>query len=124
MTTHSVLRMMAFLGVGLASPANIGRETRDIPHVDRAEPDIVQAGNLVTVFGEHLDWSHVVEVLLTDANVVALTHIVDQGSDFLKFRIPRSLAPGRYTVLLATAEQQSRLLDQQVVITVKRSDSR
>lgn len=124
MTTHSVLRMLALLGASLASPGSIGRETRDIPHVYRAEPDVVQAGNLVTAFGEHLDWSHVADVLLTDGNVVALTHIVDQGSDFLKFRIPRSLAPGRYSVLIATAEQQSRLLDQEVVITVKRSDSR
>jgi len=122
MTAHGVLRMVALLGVSLCSPGNIGREPGDIPQVDRAEPDLVQAGDVVTAFGKHLDWSHVADVLLSDGVLVALTHIVEQGSDFLRFRIPRSLAPGRYNVVLATAEQQPRLLDQQVVITVKRSD--
>jgi hypothetical protein len=122
MAAHSVLRMVALLGVSLCSRGSIDREPRDIPHVDRAEPDVVQTGDVVTAFGKHLDWSHVADVLLSDADVVALTHIVVQGSDFLRFRIPRSLAPGRYSVLLATAEQQPRLLDQQVVNAVKRSD--
>jgi hypothetical protein len=123
MTAQSVLRMVALRVVSLCSPGNIGREPRDIPHIDRVEPDVVQTGDVVTAFGNYLDWSHVADVLLSDADVVALTHIVEQGSDCLKFRIPRSLAPGRYSVLLATGEQQSRLLNQQVVITVKRSDN-
>jgi hypothetical protein len=122
MTTHSLLRLVALLGVSLSSPGNIGREPRDIPHVDRVEPDVVQTGDVVTAFGNYLDWSHVADVLLTDGDVVALTRIVEQESDFLRFRMPRSLAPGRYSVLLATAEQQPRLLDQQIVITVKRSN--
>ncbi len=122
MTAHGVLRMVALLGVSLCSPGNIGREPRDIPHVDRVEPDVVQAGNIVTAFGDHLDWSHVADVLLSDGVLVALAHIVEQESNFLRFSIPRSLEPGHYRVLLATAEQQSRLLDQQVVITVKRCD--
>ena len=83
---------------------------REIPHVDRAEPDVVQNGDIVTAFGEHLDRTHVANVLLSDADVVGLTHIIEQGSDFLRFRIPRSLAPGRYSVVLTTAEQQPTLL--------------
>ena len=122
MTTHSLLRLVALLGVSLSSPGNIGREPRDIPHVDRVEPDVVQTGDVVTAFGNYLDWSHVADVLLSDGVLVALTHIVEQERDFIRFRMPRSLAPSRYSVLLGTAEQQSRLLDQQVVITVKRSD--
>ena len=61
----AVLRMVALLGVSLCSPGNIGREPRDIPHVDRAEPDVVQTGDVVTAFGKHLDWSHVADVLLS-----------------------------------------------------------
>ena len=123
MAAPSVLRIVALLGVSLCSPGNIDREPRDIPHVDRAEPDVVQAGSVVTAFGEHLDWSHVADILLSDGVLVALAHIVEQESNFLRFRIPRSLEPGRYSVLLATAEQRPRLLDQQVVITVKLSDN-
>ena len=74
----------------------------------------------MAAFGEHLYRTRVADVLLSDADVVALTHIIEQGSDFLRFRIPRSVAPGRYSVLLAAAEQQPALLDQPVVITVKR----
>ena len=122
MTTHSLLRIVALIGVSLSSPGNVGREPCDIPHVDRVEPDVVQTGDVVAAFGNYLDWSHVADVLLTDADVVWLSHIVEQGSDFLKFRIPRSLAPGRYRVVLATGEQRPTLLDQEVVITVKRSD--
>ncbi len=42
MAAHSVVGMVALLGVSLCSPGDIGREPRDIPHVDRAEPDVVQ----------------------------------------------------------------------------------
>lgn len=119
MAAHSVLRMVVLLGVGLGSPGNIGHEPRGIPHVDRVEPDVVQTGDVVTAVGKYLDWSHVADVLLSDADVVALTHIVEQEDDFLRFRIPRSLASGRYSVLLCTAEEQPRLLDQEVVITVR-----
>ena len=59
MTTHSLLRIVALLGVSLCSPGNIGRETRDIPHVDRVEPDVVQTGDVVTALGNDLDSSHV-----------------------------------------------------------------
>ena len=54
MAAPSVLRMVALLGVSLCSPGSIGRDPREIPHVDRAEPDVVQNGDIVTVFGEHL----------------------------------------------------------------------
>ena len=55
MTAHSVLRIVALLGVSLSSSGNIGREPRDIPHVDRVEPDVVQTGDVVTAFGNYLD---------------------------------------------------------------------
>lgn len=55
MTTYSVLRIVALLGVSLSSPGNIGREPRDIPHVDRVEPDVVKTGDIVTAFGSYLD---------------------------------------------------------------------
>jgi hypothetical protein len=119
MAAHSVVRMVALLGISLCSSGDIGREPRDIPHVDRAEPDVVQTGDIVSAFGKHLDWSHVADVLLGNADVLALTHIVEQESDFLRFRIPRSLAPCCYNILLTTTEQEPRLLDQQVVITVR-----
>jgi hypothetical protein len=54
--------------------------------------------------------------------VVALTRMIEQRSDLLRFRIPRSLAPGCYNVLLTTTEQEPMLLEQQVVITVRWSD--
>ena len=88
MTTHSVFRIVALFGVSLCSLGNIGHEPRDTPHVDRVEPDVVQTGDVVTAFGNYLDWSHVADVLLSDGVLVALTHIVEQESNFLRFRIP------------------------------------
>jgi hypothetical protein len=35
----------ALLGASICSPESIGREPCGIPHIDRAEPDVVQAGD-------------------------------------------------------------------------------
>jgi hypothetical protein len=90
MATQSVVRLVALLGVSLCSPGDIGRESRDIPHVDRVEPDVVQTGDVATAFGKHLDGSHVADVLLADADVVALTQCLSNGatSSDSEFRNP------------------------------------
>ena len=55
MAAPSILRTVALLGVSLCSPGSMAGNPREIPHVDRAEPDVVQNGDIVTAFGEHLD---------------------------------------------------------------------
>jgi hypothetical protein len=75
MAAPSILRIVALLGVGLCSSGSTGRDPREIPHVDRAEPEVVQNGDIVTAFGEHLDRTHVTDVLLSKG-------VTSSGSEF------------------------------------------
>jgi hypothetical protein len=113
------IRVTSLLGLGLWLPLTSARDTREVPHVDRAEPTSLLAGDVVVAFGEHLDRSHVADVILGNVDVAALTHIIEQKVDFIRFRIPKPVAPGRYSILLAPAGNDPSLLDQRVYVTVK-----
>jgi len=47
-----------------------------------------------------------------------LAHIIQQTSEFIKFRLPKLRPASRYDILPARAEWQPELLDQQLFITV------
>ena len=111
--------VMALIGLGLCVPLSSPRDPHEIPHVDRAEPASVQAGNVVVAFGDHLDRSRVGDVILSNGDVTALAHIVEQKVNFIRFRVPKPLAPGRYSILLVPVGHDPALLDQRVYVTVK-----
>jgi hypothetical protein len=63
--------------------------------------------------------SKVADVLLTDEDHSALTHILDQSDTSIRVRLPRMLKPGFYSIVLATRGHEMRFLDQDVTIKVE-----
>jgi len=114
----AAVRMAVVLAVSACLPANFAREPRQAPHINKVEPEVVQAGEIVVASGEYLDRSHVRDVVLANPDLTALAHIIQQTNESIKFQLPKSMPPGRYDILLATAEWQPELLDQQLFITV------
>jgi hypothetical protein len=66
----------------------------------RLDPEAGSPGDLVTAYGEGLDRSRVADLLLTNGERTALVNIVQQNEVSIRFRIPRMLAKGRYTLIL------------------------
>src|SRR5262249_5113090 len=96
-----------------------------LPRVYRVEPSAAKPDSIVTAFGVNLDRSHVLELMLNsvDSDSCALTHILEQGEDQIRFRIPKSPTAGRYSiVLMVTGHLEPELIDQQVFITILRAE--
>jgi len=118
------MRIAPLVAAALLSPASIDRhQFRDRPRVDRVEPSAAKPGAVLAAFGVNLDRSQVTELMLSGQDVVALTHIVEQQEDMIRFRIPRSVMAGRYNILLALSDHwEPELLEQPVFVTVLEPD--
>jgi len=119
MQTLNRIRVTALVGLGLCLSLASARDPREVPHVDRAEPASVRPGEVVVAFGEHLDRSRVADVILSNGDIAALAHVIEQKVDYIRFRVPKPLTPNRYSILLAPAGHDAGLLDQRVYVTVK-----
>src|SRR5437773_1046568 len=107
------MRMASLMATVILSPISIDRGLPSRPWVDWIEPHTAKAGALVTAVGVSLDRSHVLDLILSNLEETALTHIVEQSDVSIRFRVPQNLAAGRYTIVLALANRWgSETLDQ------------
>jgi len=81
------------------------------------EPDTGKEGDVVSAKGENLDKSKIGQLFLTDGTKDTQATITEQSDSEIKFKIPK-IAPGRYHLMLLTANKAS-LIEQPVVITVE-----
>jgi hypothetical protein len=80
---------------------------------------LATVGELVTGFGANLERSSVVDLILGSADTTALARIVEQQENLIRFRIPISLAAGRYRIVLVVSRRWgSELIDQETFIDV------
>ncbi|MCC7237335.1 MAG: hypothetical protein IT163_18660 [Bryobacterales bacterium] len=93
-----------------------------IPMMRRAEPAVVKAGEIVTVFGESLDKSKVADVYLTTLSKQVAVEILEQTEAFIKFRVPAKTDPGRYNPAILMVKEPM-LLVQPVILTVEAASS-
>jgi hypothetical protein len=95
------------------------RDPREATRIDRVEPAKARPGDIVMIYGRGLERSKIADVLLTDEDHSALTHILDQSGTLIRVRLPRMLEPGFYSIVLATSDRETRFLDQGVTIKVE-----
>ncbi|HVT91853.1 MAG TPA: IPT/TIG domain-containing protein [Bryobacteraceae bacterium] len=86
------------------------------PSVTIVDPDTGKVGDAVTAKGANLGKSHVAEVYLTDNKKDTKLEVIEQTDEAIKFKVP-TLAPGRYRVLVLTANRAS-LIEEPVIFTV------
>jgi len=83
------------------------------------EPASAKNGADVTVSGENLDKANVAEVYLTDGQNDTKVEIIEQAAATIKIRVPASMKPGRFGLVVLTASKPQRLIEQPVKLTVE-----
>jgi hypothetical protein len=88
------------------------------PKFIEVAPPAGKAGAEFTITGENLTKTHVAEVYFTDGKNDLKCDIVDQQATTIKVRAPAKVAPGRFSLMILTADR-SRFLEQPVKVTIE-----
>ena len=89
-----------------------------VPQITSVEPASAKAGDIVTATGKALDKGSVARVYFTDGKNDILAELVEQAAESLKVKIPMSLKPGRYGLMIEAAKNKQQI-DQPVKVTVE-----
>ena len=94
-----------------------GQQT--MPRMTNVEPDNGKAGDILTVNGEHLDKSDVVELYLTDGKKDTKVQVTEQAATAIKFKIPPKCTPGRFALMVLTGGKEPKYIEQPVKVTIE-----
>ena len=90
-----------------------------MPKMNAVEPAAVKPGAECTVSGENLDKAAVTELYLTNGKDDVKLTIVQQSAAAIKFKVPPSTKPGRFSLMLLTAGADPKLIEQPVKLSVE-----
>ena len=90
-----------------------------VPFMTKVQPDNGKIGSVLRVKGLFLGKARVDEVYLTDHTFDMKCKVMDQTDEYIEFRIPPSVKPGRLQLLVKTTGREPMLLEQPVYITVE-----
>jgi hypothetical protein len=107
------LRLLLLLA--FVAPWALAQES---PRMKSVEPANGKVGEEVTVSGENLDAKFVKEVYLTDGKADFKAEMTQQTASAIKLKIPKAPA-GRYSLMVLTADQAPKLIEQPVRCTVE-----
>ena len=77
------------------------------PRMTMVDPMTAKAGDVVRASGENLDKDNVSEVFLTDNKSDFKVQITEQAATAIKFRVPDSVKPGRFGLVIRTPGTQA-----------------
>lgn len=89
-----------------------------MPRMTSVDPNVGKVGDVLTVTGENLEKTHVAELFLTDGKNDLKVPITEQAATTLKFRIPQSVKPGRFALMILTGGRDPKYIEQPVKVTV------
>jgi hypothetical protein len=92
---------------------------QESPRMKSVEPASGKVGDELTVSGENLDAKFVKEVYLTDGKTDFKLQVTQQAAESVKVKIPDKVKPGRYSLMVLTAEKTPKLIEQPVKCTVE-----
>ena len=92
---------------------------QDSPRMKSVEPGNGKVGDELTVSGENLDRKFVKEVYLTDGKNDIKVEVTQQTADTIKLKVPAKAKPGRYSLMVLTAEKVPKYIEQPVKCTVE-----
>ena len=84
-------------------------------------PDSGKVGAVLRVQGSELSKQQIDSVYLSDQTLDMMVKVLNQTDNFIEFRIPPSVKPGRFQLVLKTAGKQPRILEMPVYIKVEES---
>ena len=116
-TSFPAFLVVCVLAAAAASVSLLAQAT--MPRMTTVTPDTAKVGDTLTVEGENLQKSHVAEVYLTDGKNDVKVDVTEQTEKAIKFTVPKSAKPGRLALMILTAEQQPKLIEQPVKVTIE-----
>jgi hypothetical protein len=102
----------------LAIPFFLSAQT-SFPRMTTVDPAVSKVGGVVSAAGENLDKDNVAELLLTDGKSDLRVQITEQTAASIKFRIPETAKPGRFSLVIRTATSPPKEYQQPVKLTVE-----
>jgi hypothetical protein len=89
------------------------------PLMRSVSPDTAKAGDILTASGEYLDKARVKEIYLTDGKIEFKTEIVEQSQTEAKVKVPPTVKPGRWRLMVLTTGVEPQLLEQPVTVEIQ-----
>jgi hypothetical protein len=84
-------------------------------------PDNGKVGSVLRVQGAELGKANVDSVYLSDQTLDLMVKVLNQADNYIEFRIPPSVKPGKFQLVIKTAGKEPRLLEQPFYIKVEES---
>jgi hypothetical protein len=100
----------------LAGAASLAAQT---PVMHKVVPESGKIGSVLRIQGAFLDKTKVDEVYLTDHTFDMKVKVLEQTEEYIEFRVPPFVKPGRLQLLVKTAGKDPVLLEQPVYMTVE-----
>jgi hypothetical protein len=111
--------MRLVLSLSLLCIGAVASLSAQVPLMNKVQPDSGKIGSVLRVRGVFLGKAQVDEVYLTDHTFDMKVKVLDQTDEFIEFRIPPSVKPGRLQLLVKTKSREPVLLEQPVFITIE-----
>jgi hypothetical protein len=90
-----------------------------VPQIRTVDPMSVKAGEIVSLEGENLDREYVSGVLLTDGTNDFKISITEQTATAIKIKVPSTMKPGRFGVVVKLRKDATKEIEQPVKVTVE-----
>jgi hypothetical protein len=89
-----------------------------LPMMKVLDPANGKIGDVITVTGENLDKGSLAKLLITDGKADFPVAIDEQTTTTLKFKIPATVKPGRFSLVSQTRGKEMKEIIQPVRLTV------
>jgi hypothetical protein len=86
--------------------------------LERVKPDNGQVGTVLRAYGMDLGKQKIDSVYLSDQTFDMMVKVLNQTDQFIEFRIPPFVKPGKLQLVLKTAGKEPVMLEQPVYIKV------
>ncbi len=89
------------------------------PRLVSVDPMSGKTGDAISVAGENLDKASVAELYLTDGKNDIKVVMTEQTATSIKFNVPPTVKPGRYSLMVLTSGKEAKLIEQPVKVTIE-----
>jgi hypothetical protein len=114
MKLSAILPVVLF---ALAIPQTLFPES--MPRMTTVEPGTAKVGDVLNVAGENLGKANVAQLYLTDGKNDLKVTVTEQNDSSIKFKVPDSVKPGRFALMILTSGKEAKLIEQPVKVTIE-----
>ena len=111
-----LMRLLAFLA--FSAVVTLAQNPPPSPKLNTVSPASGKTDVEFTAEGENLTKTYVADLYLTDGTNDIKVSITAQEAASIKFKAPAKVKPGRYALMLLTADR-ARFLEQPVKVTIE-----